>query len=71
MERLAKVVNDFLKWIIFAKRFILDIWQGFEYVYDTGIYNLGSMLIAVVDIFYFNQSSCSHSALGVTNCWCH
>ena len=32
MERFAKIANDFQPLTFFAKRFILDIWQGSEYV---------------------------------------
>ena len=31
MERFAKVVNGWKLLIIFAKRSILDVWQGSEY----------------------------------------
>ena len=33
MESFAKIVNGLKVLAIFAKRFILDIWQGFEYVF--------------------------------------
>ena len=31
MEYFAKIVNDFQRLAIFAKRSILDIWEGCEY----------------------------------------
>ena len=31
VERFVKIVNCFQLLIIFAKRSILDVWQGFEY----------------------------------------
>ena len=32
MEHFAEIVDGFLLSTIFTERFILDIWQGFEYV---------------------------------------
>ena len=32
MEYLEKIVNGYkIRWIIFVKRFILDVWQGSKY----------------------------------------
>ena len=31
MESFAKIVNGFQSLTIFAKRYILDVWQGSEY----------------------------------------
>ena len=38
MKRFVKIVNGFQSLTIFAKRFILDVWQCFEYTSDNGIY---------------------------------
>ena len=35
MDRFAKIVNSYKPLTIFAKRSILDIWQGSEYIYEN------------------------------------
>ena len=36
MERFTNIDNDFKPLTIFAKRSILDIWEGCEYAYYLG-----------------------------------
>ena len=37
MKRFAKTVNDFQQLAIFAKRSIIDVWQGSEYASNSKV----------------------------------
>ena len=64
MERFVKIVNGFLPLTIFAKRFILDIWKGFEYATGTILKTyLEPCQISMIELFRENSEplliSCS------------
>ena len=49
-ERFTNIVNNYKPLIIFAKRFILDVWQGSEYPSGVVVY---IELLGQLQTFYF------------------
>ena len=51
MEFIVKVVNGLQPLIIFAKRAILDIWQGSEYAPEKSLVEIFSRKLAMAEKF--------------------